>query len=142
MKSTPEMENYFGLIEKNLLNAYDLATRARKKGLDPEETVNIPLAKDMAERVTGLISSVAPQILESNINERIKELERTTQEIKAALKSLPYGRTPEQIRGDYETHQQLKKEKMRLLIELKNTGCLSFIKRRKIIKELIGYLSS
>ena len=76
MKTSPEMENYFGLIEKNLLNAYDLATRARKKGLDPEETVNIPLAKDMAERVTGLISSVAPQILESNINERNKELEK------------------------------------------------------------------
>ncbi|MFC1801665.1 DNA polymerase II large subunit [Nanoarchaeota archaeon] len=75
MKNSPEMEKYFDLIEKNLLSAYDLATEARKKGLDPEDTVNIPLAKDMAERVTGLISSVAPQILDSNITQRIKELE-------------------------------------------------------------------
>ena len=68
---------------------------------------------------------------------RIKELERANQEMKTDLKSLPYGRTPEQIRGDWETQQQLKKEKMRLLIELKNTACLSFIKRRRIIKDLI-----
>jgi hypothetical protein len=71
---------------------------------------------------------------------RIKELERANQEMKTELKSLPYGRTPEQIRGDYESNQQLKKEKMRLLIELKNTGCLSFLKRRRIIKDLIEYI--
>jgi DNA-binding transcriptional MerR regulator len=68
---------------------------------------------------------------------RIKELERTNQEMKTDLKSLPYGRTPEQIRADYESHQQLKKEKMKLLIELKNTGCFSFLKRRRILKDLI-----
>jgi len=68
---------------------------------------------------------------------RNKELERNNQEMKAELKSLPYGRTPEQIRGDYESHQQLKKEKMRLLVELKNAGCFSFFKRRKLIKNLI-----
>ena len=68
---------------------------------------------------------------------RIKELERTNQEMKTDLKSLPYGRTPEQIRADYESHQLLKKEKMKLLIELKNTGCFSFLKRRRILKNLI-----
>ena len=68
---------------------------------------------------------------------RIRELERTNQEMKTELKSLPYGRTPEQIRGDYDMHQQQKKEKMRMLIELKNSGCLSYLKRRKIIKDLI-----
>jgi len=71
---------------------------------------------------------------------RIKELEKANQEMKTDLKSLPYGRTPEQIRADYESHQQLKKEKMRLLIELKNTGCFSFLKRRRIIKDLIEYV--
>jgi DNA-binding transcriptional MerR regulator len=71
---------------------------------------------------------------------RIKELERVNQEMKTDLKSLPYGRTPEQIRADYESQQQLKKEKMRLLIELKNSGCFSFLKRNKIIKDLIEYV--
>jgi len=73
-------------------------------------------------------------------DKRIKELERANQEMKTQLKTLPYGRTPEQIRGDYDSQQQLKKEKMRLLIELKNAGCFSFFKRRRIIKELIEYI--
>ena len=68
---------------------------------------------------------------------RIKELERTNQEMKTDLKSLPYGRTPEQIRAEYDSQQQLKKEKMRQLVELKNTGCFSFLKRRRILKDLI-----
>ena len=71
---------------------------------------------------------------------RVKELERINQEMKTDLKSLPYGRTPEQIRGEYEMHQQQKKEKMRLLIELKNSGCFSFFKRRGLIKDLIEFI--
>jgi len=71
---------------------------------------------------------------------RIEELGKSNQEMKTELKSLPYGRTLEQIRSDYESHQHLKKEMMRLLIELKNAGCLSFIKRRRIIRALIDYL--
>ena len=71
---------------------------------------------------------------------RIKELEKANQEMKTDLKSLPYGRTPEQIRADYASDQQSKKEKMRLLMELKNSGCFSFLKRRRIIKDLIEYI--
>jgi hypothetical protein len=37
-------------------------------------------------------------------------------------------------------HQQQKKEKMRLLIELKNTGAFSFFKKRKIINELMEFI--
>ena len=76
MKTSPKMEEYFKKIEVGVNTAYDLATSARKMGLDPEDSVNIPLAKDMAERVTGLISSVEPRILETNVTERIKELEK------------------------------------------------------------------
>jgi len=71
---------------------------------------------------------------------RIKDLERANQEMKTDLKSLPYGRTPEQIRADYASNQQSKKEKMRLLMELKNSGCFSFLKRRRILKDLIEYV--
>jgi DNA-binding transcriptional MerR regulator len=73
-------------------------------------------------------------------DKKIRELEKTNLEMKTALKSLPYGRTPEQIRNDYEMHQQQKKEKMRLLIELKNTGAFSFFKKRKIINELMEFI--
>ena len=37
--------------------------------------MNIPLAKNMAERVEGLVSVAAPQIMNCGIPERIKELE-------------------------------------------------------------------
>jgi DNA-binding transcriptional MerR regulator len=73
-------------------------------------------------------------------DKKIKELEKTNLEMKTELRSLPYGRTPEEIRNDYEMHQQQKKEKMRLLIELKNTGAFSFLKKRKIINELMEFI--
>ena len=71
------MEYYFQDIDKKVKKAYDLANKARKKGLDPEDKVPIPLAKNMAERVEGLISAVAPQIINSGISKRIYELEKT-----------------------------------------------------------------
>lgn len=62
-------------ITKKIDVAYDIANKARAKGYDPEETVNIPLAKDMAERVEGLVSVAVPQITNCGITKRIKELE-------------------------------------------------------------------
>jgi chromosome segregation ATPase len=115
---------------------------------ESEPTVDTLLKSMIHGRVQALEADKTKLELEKNevkqkLNDRekrIKELERSNQEMKTDLKSLPYGRTPEQIRADYETHQQLKKDKMRLLIELKNTGCFSFLKRRKIIKDLIEYI--
>ena len=73
-------------------------------------------------------------------DKRIKELEQANLKLKAELQSLPYGRTPQQIRNDFDAHQQQKKENIRLLTELKNTGTFSVFKKRKIIKELIEYI--
>jgi len=71
-----EMDQYFIDIEKEVKLAYDIANKARKKGFDPEDIVPIPLAKNMAERVEGLISAVSPQILNKGIPKRISELEK------------------------------------------------------------------
>ena len=76
MKASPLIHRYFDKIGKDIQEAYDVAKAARKKGLDPELDVSIPLAKNMAERVVGLISVVAPQITESKVTERITELEK------------------------------------------------------------------
>jgi DNA-binding transcriptional MerR regulator len=73
-------------------------------------------------------------------DKRIKDLEKINLEMKTALKSLPYGRTPEEIRNEYEMNHHQKKDKMRLLVELKNTGAFSFFKKRKIINELMEYI--
>lgn len=76
MKASPHLLKYFDKIGKDIQGAYEIAKAARKKGLDPEKDVSIPLAKNMAERVVGLVSVVAPQITNSKITERITELEK------------------------------------------------------------------
>ncbi|MBI2141877.1 DNA polymerase II large subunit [Candidatus Woesearchaeota archaeon] len=70
------MEEYFRSIQSELKRAYAVANSARKKGLDPEPKVDIPLARNMAERVEGLISSVSPQISGSGVTKRIEQLEK------------------------------------------------------------------
>ncbi len=74
-EATKPMEEYFRSIEKKTDSAYLIAEKARKKGFDPEEKVDIPVARNMAERVEGLISSLAPQLKGSGMTERIQELE-------------------------------------------------------------------
>jgi DNA polymerase II large subunit len=71
-----ELKDYFNEIEKQLKQAYQVASEARKKKLDPEPNVEIIVAKDMAERVEGIISTVAPQIINKGIAKRLRELEK------------------------------------------------------------------
>ncbi|MAH03822.1 DNA polymerase II large subunit, partial [Candidatus Pacearchaeota archaeon] len=69
-------QTYFNDIEKDVRKAYLIAEDARKKGLDPVEKVEIPLARSLAEKVVGLISTVYPQVEGSGIAKRILELEK------------------------------------------------------------------
>jgi len=74
-ESSEEMEAYFKEINENVDFAYGTANKARKKGHDPQQNVDIPLAKNMAERVEGLIGVIAPEIVNSGMPKRIHELE-------------------------------------------------------------------
>jgi DNA polymerase II large subunit len=71
-----KIKDYFKEIDDKIEKVHAIATKARKKGYDPEEKIDIPLAKNMAERVTGLISAVAPQIVHTSVPKRINELEK------------------------------------------------------------------
>ena len=71
-----EITNYFKEIENNVAATYKIANKARKRGLDAEEEVNIPLAKNMAERVEGLIGALIPDIINSGLSKRIHTLEK------------------------------------------------------------------
>lgn len=73
--ASPRILNYFEKINLQVANMHSIAQQARSKGYDPEKTVEITLAKNMAERVVGLISVIAPQIVNSGVVERITELE-------------------------------------------------------------------
>ncbi|NOZ59186.1 MAG: DNA polymerase II large subunit [Euryarchaeota archaeon] len=61
-----QIEEYFSLLEERVKEALERAQEARRRGLDPSLEVEIPLAKDMAERVEGLVGppKVAPRIRE------------------------------------------------------------------------------
>jgi DNA polymerase II large subunit len=60
--------DYFDRLEAETQALYQIANEARSKGLDVETKTEVPLAKDLAERVEGL---VGPE----GVAKRIKELE-------------------------------------------------------------------
>jgi len=66
-KSTIKMD-YFEQLEKETHELYAIANVARSKGLDVETETEIPLAKDLAERVEGLVGP-------KGVAKRMKELE-------------------------------------------------------------------
>ena len=61
--------DYFDRLEADTHHLYEIANEARSKGLDVETKTEVPLAKDLAERVEGL---VGPE----GVAKRIKELEQ------------------------------------------------------------------
>jgi len=76
MSTSQKLDRYFKEIDEKISFAYKAAKAARKKGYDPVADVEVPLVFDMAERVEGLISVVAPKIVGSGVSTRIKELEK------------------------------------------------------------------
>ncbi|MDO8661022.1 MAG: DNA polymerase II large subunit [Candidatus Woesearchaeota archaeon] len=76
MIANPEMQKYFDKLNTSVNKAHAFATLARIKNFDPEPKVEILLAQNLAERLVGLISVVAPQLLNSGVVERIFELEK------------------------------------------------------------------
>jgi len=70
------IKKYFEEIDNKLKHSYAVANKARALGYDPELKVDIPIARNMAERVEGLISAVAPQLVGKGVIERIQELEK------------------------------------------------------------------
>ncbi|MDP1553719.1 MAG: DNA polymerase II large subunit [Methanobacteriaceae archaeon] len=71
--------DYFEELESETKKLYKIAEEARSKGLDVSTEPEIPLAKDLAERVEGL---VGPE----GIAERIKFLEEQSDREQAAFK--------------------------------------------------------
>jgi DNA polymerase II large subunit len=74
--ASPRIQKYFDALQKDVKSAHHLATQARECGYDPTTFVDIKLAKNLAERVVGLISVIAPQITDTPIVDRIVELEK------------------------------------------------------------------
>ncbi|HWR64090.1 MAG TPA: DNA polymerase II large subunit [Candidatus Thermoplasmatota archaeon] len=62
--ASPAMRAYFQQLQQDIDTCYLLANSARKKGCDPELTVEIPQALDLAARVEQLVGpeGIAPKI--------------------------------------------------------------------------------
>jgi len=69
-------QKYFQELEDKVRVCYSIAEEARKKGLDPLDKVEIPIARTLAEKVVGLISVIYPQINDERIVKRILALEK------------------------------------------------------------------
>lgn len=76
--ASEEMLAYFNELESRLNAAIELANRARSNGGDPKPYVEIPLAKDLADRVENLIGV-------AGVAEKIRELETRMSREEAAL---------------------------------------------------------
>jgi len=62
--ASPSMRAYFAQLQQEIDACYTLANSARRKGCDPELTVEIPQALDLAARVEQLVGpkGIAPKI--------------------------------------------------------------------------------
>ncbi|WP_414837780.1 DNA polymerase II large subunit [Candidatus Nanosalina sp. VS9-1] len=69
-------EEYFERIEDKTEEAYDVAEKARDQSKDPEQRVDIPVARDLPEKASSLvIAAMFPQLEDQGVPERIRELE-------------------------------------------------------------------
>jgi DNA polymerase II large subunit len=74
----PDDERYFEELEDELDEAFAVANAARERGGDPATEVEIPVAKDMADRVENILGI-------EGVAERVRELEGQMSREEAAL---------------------------------------------------------
>jgi DNA polymerase II large subunit len=79
------LSNYFKEIEDKTRVSYSIAEEARNKGLDPISKVEVVIARSLAEKVVGLISTVYPQINNPQIINRILQLEKEYGQLNPAV---------------------------------------------------------
>lgn len=70
------INEYFDHIKKKFFEAYEIAKKAREKGYDPVDYVEISYSEDMAERVEKLILTINPLIEKINLTNKIREIEK------------------------------------------------------------------
>jgi DNA polymerase II large subunit len=90
----PDDERYFERLESQLDAAFDVAREAKRRGDDPEPEVEIPVAKDMADRVENILGI-------EGVAERVRELEGELSREEAALELVED--FVEGSVGDYDT---------------------------------------
>lgn len=76
VKCSSEIKEYLLNLHNSTKDIYKIAQEAKAKGLDPEKIVPIHLATTIGDKVEGLMSSLIPELLNSGLAQRLKELEK------------------------------------------------------------------
>ncbi|MUV60640.1 DNA-directed DNA polymerase II large subunit [Halobacterium sp. CBA1126] len=112
----PEDEAYFASLEAGLDDAFEVAEAAKRRGEDPEPEVEIPVAKDMADRVENILGI-------DGVAERVRDLEGEMSREEAALELVEdfvEGRV-----GDYETNAGKVEGAVRTAVALLTEGVVA-----------------
>ncbi|MFB6137590.1 MAG: DNA polymerase II large subunit [Halobacteriaceae archaeon] len=112
----PEDAEYFERLETRLDRAFDLASEARTRGEDPEPEVEIPVAKDMADRVENILGI-------DGVAERVRDLEGEMSREEAALELVED--FVEGSVGDYETRAGKVEGAVRTAVALLTEGVVA-----------------
>jgi len=118
-------EDYFSWLNERVEGAYKVANEARAMGWDPELKVDIPVAKNKAERCVNLIGSEVPEIIGCGIPDRIHALEQEhgTGDFRVAL-IIAYEVAAEQF-CKFESREKALEAGMRLGIAYVTLGTVS-----------------
>ncbi|MFC7212195.1 DNA polymerase II large subunit [Natronoarchaeum sp. GCM10025321] len=111
-----EDERYFGRLEDELDVAMDVASEAKARGGDPKPEVEIPIAKDMADRVENILGI-------DGVAERVRDLEGEMSREEAALELVTdfvEGRV-----GDYESREGKIEGAVRTAVALLTEGVVA-----------------
>jgi len=109
-------QRYFDRLDARLEAAFDVATQARRQGNDPEPEVEIPVAKDMADRVENILGI-------TGVAERVRQLEAEMGREAAALelaRDFAEGRV-----GDYDTREGKIEGAVRTAVALLTEGVVA-----------------
>ncbi|WP_129599384.1 DNA polymerase II large subunit [Methanohalophilus profundi] len=110
------MQKYFDLMEGVLHNEIEIANRARSQGKDPKPDTEIPLAKDLADRVENLIGV-------EGVAGRIRELETDLSREEAALalgKDIAAGNV-----GNFDTKREAIESAIRVAVAMLTEGVVA-----------------
>ncbi len=112
----PDDERYFGRIEDRLDEAIELAGEAKAQGKDPEPEIEIPVARDMADRVENILGI-------DGVAERVRELEAKMSREEAALELVTD--FVEGTVGDYDSREGKIEGAVRTAVALLTEGVVA-----------------
>ncbi|MFT4922640.1 MAG: DNA polymerase II large subunit, partial [Haloarculaceae archaeon] len=112
----PDDERYFEHLEAKLDRAFEVANAARERGGDPATEVEIPVAKDMADRVENILGI-------DGVAERVRELDGQMSREEAALALV--SDFVEGTVGDYDTRAGKVEGAVRTAVALLTEGVVA-----------------